>query len=633
MNFSVFHNFLNIILYQFKCDPTEPPSNQTATPNTIPPPSLRPETIPLELSPTSAPSLLPSTSKPTTNQPTISTKPTIYIKVIRCPDIDTTNSVVQSNTISRFVVSSAGTLCTLNRIQTSDTGEVIFIAPVARSYDGNDWETVSGPYKVQINCANSECAIFVPDSSSDNFRFQLTSYDTRSRNFSSQDLASRFLEQATFGPTLKTIASLSGSVTKRELSSNIEQWVKNQINDQPISSHREFYRKRSNTIVRSTNSIGSPPHPCSKGSRWQSYSFNKRDLGSVITLTKSIPHDTFLLAIDDNTRTEVKQLEIVGFGPLVDGHSSEICGDWNEFEGKVGGTVKIKRGNFCIEIVGGNPPIQFQSKITLKNEIKLTSDQFSVFTALHGNTGNFMLEKDLEDPVCESITTETYPVYASFGNGTVLALSPQLQLQNNTLDEVLQDGGGRQKLLGAECSNVPKTFLNIDSCLPSISRDTCSTTDKSNEGEGVMICGSPGEVSNDPFTGEFGYMRYSSELSSTFSSQQKYAIWTTLVLSAPDQLRQRMAWALSQIFAISPKTIEDDGQTELYMTYYDIFVRNAFGNYRDILKEVVFNPLIAKSYFYLGSTSAAFVESQHQYSNEFFARKIMQVSIFLTIAK
>ena len=41
--------------------------------------------------------------------------------------------------------------------------------------------------------------------------------------------------------------------------------------------------------------------------------------------------------------------------------------------------------------------------------------------------------------------------------------------------------------------------------------------------------------------------------------------------------------ALSQILVIS----EDIGpNTEIYLGYYDIFVRNAFGNYRDILKEV-----------------------------------------------
>jgi len=40
-----------------------------------------------------------------------------------------------------------------------------------------------------------------------------------------------------------------------------------------------------------------------------------------------------------------------------------------------------------------------------------------------------------------------------------------------------------------------------------------------------------------------------------------------------DQLRQRVAWALSQILVITPNQIEEDGYSEMYLNYYDIFVR------------------------------------------------------------
>ena len=60
-----------------------------------------------------------------------------------------------------------------------------------------------------------------------------------------------------------------------------------------------------------------------------------------------------------------------------------------------------------------------------------------------------------------------------------------------------------------------------------------------------------------------------------------------IALDSDDQLRQRMAWALSQIVVITPNQIADIGLSEIYLNYYDIFVRNAFGNYFDILKEVV----------------------------------------------
>ena len=56
-----------------------------------------------------------------------------------------------------------------------------------------------------------------------------------------------------------------------------------------------------------------------------------------------------------------------------------------------------------------------------------------------------------------------------------------------------------------------------------------------------------------------------------------------MALFAEVQLRQRTAWALSQIFATSESGLQSDLQ-EMWLTYYDIFVRHAFGNFRDILR-------------------------------------------------
>ena len=111
---------------------------------------------------------------------------------------------------------------------------------------------------------------------------------------------------------------------------------------------------------------------------------------------------------------------------------------------------------------------------------------------------------------------------------------------------------------------------------------------------------------------------------------QKETVWTMLVLSAPDQLRQRMAWALYQILAISPEEIKDYGQTEFQLVYYDIFVRHAFGNYRDILKEVSYSPAMAKMLSYHRNKSAAYnweLWKQMNFADENFAREIMQVSL------
>ncbi len=77
-------------------------------------------------------------------------------------------------------------------------------------------------------------------------------------------------------------------------------------------------------------------------------------------------------------------------------------------------------------------------------------------------------------------------------------------------------------------------------------------------------------------------------------------IWFRNVLSGPDQLRQRVAFALSQIMVVS----EFGGLNQLpygLADYYDILVRNAFGNYRDLIEEVTLHPAMGVYLSMLGN--------------------------------
>lgn len=62
----------------------------------------------------------------------------------------------------------------------------------------------------------------------------------------------------------------------------------------------------------------------------------------------------------------------------------------------------------------------------------------------------------------------------------------------------------------------------------------------------------------------------------------------------------------------------DDGvrYTEWFATYYDIFVRNAFTNYRDILKEVSYSPLMAENLSFLQSRSSAFLWEEYEVKSQ-----------------
>lgn len=153
-----------------------------------------------------------------------------------------------------------------------------------------------------------------------------------------------------------------------------------------------------------------------------------------------------------------------------------------------------------------------------------------------------------------------------------------------------------------------------------------------NSGAGTFaeVCGSPGEVAEGgsqlyPFHSKDTEL--SLDFAVTYDSPDyvpmlsRASIWTMLALKAPDQLRQRVAWALAQIFVVAP----DDAtmsHTEMYVHYYDIFVRHAFGNFRDVLREVTYSPVMGDYLTY--KRNRAF-DSDGVYPDENYAREIMQL--------
>jgi len=88
--------------------------------------------------------------------------------------------------------------------------------------------------------------------------------------------------------------------------------------------------------------------------------------------------------------------------------------------------------------------------------------------------------------------------------------------------------------------------------------------------------------------------------------------------TAPDQLRQKMAWALSQFIVISMnKNIYPDE----YVPYQQILSSDAFGNYRTLLGDITVSPQMGK-YLDLANSNKAGVGSG---ANENFARELMQL--------
>eukprot|EP00933_Yihiella_yeosuensis_P021713 TRINITY_DN1715_c0_g1_i2.p1 TRINITY_DN1715_c0_g1~~TRINITY_DN1715_c0_g1_i2.p1 ORF type:complete len:1866 (-),score=308.01 TRINITY_DN1715_c0_g1_i2:397-5517(-) len=146
------------------------------------------------------------------------------------------------------------------------------------------------------------------------------------------------------------------------------------------------------------------------------------------------------------------------------------------------------------------------------------------------------------------------------------------------------------------------------------------------------VCGSPGEVANEPAEGyHFSFYHGPDDFDEFFDfvsenywnhdKRGKTTVWLAKALHAKDQLRQRVAWALSQIFVVSD-SIGREERIEMWVNYYDIFVRNAFGNYRDVLREVTYSPVMGD---YLTFKRNRAFDFTNNYPDENYAREIMQL--------
>ncbi len=94
-------------------------------------------------------------------------------------------------------------------------------------------------------------------------------------------------------------------------------------------------------------------------------------------------------------------------------------------------------------------------------------------------------------------------------------------------------------------------------------------------------------------------------------------------IQGSDQLRQRVAFALSQILVTSRRDANLENKCLGMADYYDIFVRNAFGNYEDVLMEVTMHPVMGRYLSHVGNQKAD--PSINRYPDENYAREVMQL--------
>jgi hypothetical protein len=97
--------------------------------------------------------------------------------------------------------------------------------------------------------------------------------------------------------------------------------------------------------------------------------------------------------------------------------------------------------------------------------------------------------------------------------------------------------------------------------------------------------------------------------------------WWDIAVHGRDQLRQRVAFALSEILVISrngPLLTYPDAR----ISYYDVLVRHAFDSYEELLKAVTYHPAMGKYLSYLGNAKAG---TRGAHPDENYAREVMQL--------
>ncbi|HSC13334.1 MAG TPA: DUF1800 family protein [Rhodanobacteraceae bacterium] len=112
------------------------------------------------------------------------------------------------------------------------------------------------------------------------------------------------------------------------------------------------------------------------------------------------------------------------------------------------------------------------------------------------------------------------------------------------------------------------------------------------------------------------------------------AEWFKVAITAPDQLRQRTAWALSQILVASDQGNKLSQDPVALAEYYDTLARDAFGYFDDgslyhaglyptLLADVTYSPAMAKMLTYVQNDKGN--PALHLAPDENYAREVMQL--------
>jgi hypothetical protein len=447
-------------------------------------------------------------------------------------------------TTSVSIAKSTG-LCTLSTL----AGDGTYI-PIGRSYDSNDWELLGSSFAIQqvkswtCSGGSSSCTVVLPGP---------YAYVLQKRAIStvidSSAAAVRFLERASFGATpLQARSTL-----------DYASYIRDQVGVAP-TYHRQFFRQRMNPRWDYHQpEFASVESPCGTANTyWRRHILSIKDRRKLIR-ANLINGPFWSLTVDGHLRTVKQNLR---FTPsdraLMNNTDHEFCSLHDE----------IRRGDFEVRVTTGQcTDVRAEDWVvafeTVTRPPQVVSQDLPVFRngtgsawrAISDQVPQYMLTTTLAESACAGLSAAAIgavkgpPIFAKTSDGVWLIYEPRVVLERNTIDNPIADGG--LSALADErtkyCSNAPRTFLNEAGCRYAAractSQNMMVTT-------GAVVCGSRGEIANDPALGDswldiasIGDDVRARELNLPRDStpvvdfvRQREFVWSQIALTAPDQL-------------------------------------------------------------------------------------------------
>jgi hypothetical protein len=411
-------------------------------------------------------------SESPTGSPT--TRPTVAA-VTSCPADDSSPTEIPSGPV---MLARSSSLCVLTKAIPDAEGNLTSIAPVALSYDGGDWENAAGDFATALLRGQefkgyaSGSHITLPALGTDE-KYYLTSY---SHAASETDKLARLLESATFGTTAGDLQSWNkGPVT----TATAKAWIQEQI-DLPVTSHRAFFRQRSNGRLTNPVRTGRSNHPCDDGSIWRIFAFSRKEGQHGVIQAQKFQADYNLtdtyvtIRLNGHVRTVIKPDLAFDDSAYTFEYNREydMCGapeNWAE------GRIWLRMEDQSCQILY-NPLVHFYGDSVQPEHVlslpAISEGGLKQLDELNIRGGEYMLTNGgLTDSLCEQLPDfaeeAAAPVFGQLPDGSWLQFDPTQVLDQNTLESHLPDGGGLVKSLTEDetrCSNVPRTFLNEEHC-------------------------------------------------------------------------------------------------------------------------------------------------------------------------